>query len=133
MKKLLLAFLMLLLICKFSLAQSTAQSSNKQSKPNANSEQVVVKNIKACCPGSCSKKTTVSATSGNSMEVALQLENCPLSGTHDCPLIQNCQFKGTADCPYAQYTSTETTSSSITTAATSSSTMATEVTFPTPK
>ena len=28
------------------------------------------------------------------------IDNCPLKGTADCPIVKNCPEKGTADCPY---------------------------------
>ncbi len=28
------------------------------------------------------------------------IDNCPLAGSPDCPLIQNCPDKGTTDCQY---------------------------------
>jgi hypothetical protein len=35
---------------------------------------------------------------------ASDIDNCPLKGTADCPLIKDCPKKGTPDCPYAQST-----------------------------
>ncbi|WP_144266282.1 hypothetical protein [Pontibacter ummariensis] len=28
-----------------------------------------------------------------------QLEDCPLKGTPECPLVKECKLKGTPDCP----------------------------------
>jgi hypothetical protein len=39
---------------------------------------------------------TYAFTSGGSNDI----ENCPLKGTADCPIVKNCPEKGTADCPY---------------------------------
>ena len=61
---------------------ATAQTTAKHTTEKGKAEQVV----------KTKDNGTVTAQS--------KLDNCPLKGTPDCPLVKNCPKKGTADCPY---------------------------------
>lgn len=95
------SFLSLLVLLTFVVFSATAQTTDNQTTG---------KGKKFCCVKSCSKKSTASVNGDNSANTAQQnLENCPLKGTPDCPLLKNCPHKGTANCPYAKNASVDNT------------------------
>jgi len=86
MKKSILALLMMVTFVAFT---ASAQTADKQTNGDSKTEQVV-------------------KTQDNNAETAqAKLDNCPLKGTPDCPLVKNCPKKGTADCPYKSSASTD--------------------------
>jgi hypothetical protein len=45
--------------------------------------------------------TAMAQSTNSTTETAqTQLDNCPLKGTPDCPLVKNCPKKGQPDSPY---------------------------------
>jgi hypothetical protein len=85
MKKTIFTLLMMVTFVAFT---ASAQTADKQTNGKSKTEQVV-------------------KTDNGTETAQSKLDNCPLKGTPDCPLVKNCPKKGTADCPYKASASTD--------------------------
>jgi len=81
---------------------TTTQAAGQQTVENNKTGHLRITEKKSCCTKASSKKMTVSVNMSKKDKPEQNLENCPLQGTTDCPLLRNCPKKGKPDCPIVQ-------------------------------
>jgi hypothetical protein len=97
-KSIFLSFVLLV----FFVFVSATRAAGQQIAENSKAEQVSLTEKKSCCTKTSLKKVPVSVNMAKMNMTEQSLENCPLKGTPECPLLKNCPKKGKSDCPIVQ-------------------------------